>query len=254
MIINKNNKQFVHNILKKNVGKTSYGKSAYSDLWYVDNKNKICITFAPRGGASISFQQYLDLVGLLDDGLKYHNFIHEYRCHIFNDLVQYHNIEDLMARNYKFIKFIMNPYIRAVSIYRIQTSHNLSFREYLKQLINNKTDYFNSDDKWHYHQQYIEGEEKVVTKYIKINENEKYEIQLANGKPYVLDANRYTSFHHGVKNINNDVFHGDLPRNTISYFNLPKSYKYFYDDEIRKMVEIFYKDDIEKYAFKFDNF
>ena len=35
--------------------------------------------------------------------------------------------------------------------------------------------------------------------------------------------------------------------------NLPKSYKYFYDDEIKKMVKIFYKDDIVKYNFTFDN-
>ena len=42
----------------------------------------------------------------------------------------------------------MNPYIRAVSIYRAQTSHNLSFREYLKQLIGNNIDYFNENDKY----------------------------------------------------------------------------------------------------------
>ena len=36
--------------------------------------------------------------------------------------------------------------------------------------------------------------------------------------------------------------------------NLPKNYKLFYDDEIKKMVDIYYKDDIEKYGFTFDNF
>ena len=32
----------------------------------------------------------------------------------------------------------------------------------------------------------------------------------------------------------------------------PKSYKYFYDDEIKNLVDIFYKKDIIKYGFTFD--
>ena len=68
-----------------------------------------------------------------------------------------------------------------------------------------------------------------------------------------LDVNKYTSSHHGKKNINNKTFSGDLPRNVVNE-NLPKTYKYFYDDEIRKMVETFYKKDIEKYNYSFDDF
>ena len=92
---------------------------------------------------------------MLEDGLNYNAFIHNYRCEVFIPNITYKNIDDLIKEKYTFIKFIMNPYIRAVSVYRAQTSHNLSFREYLKQLINNKIDYFNNNDKWHYHQQYI---------------------------------------------------------------------------------------------------
>jgi hypothetical protein len=49
------------------------------------------------------------------------------------------------------------------------------------------------------------------------------------------------------------MFCGDTPKNTINK-NLPKSYKYFYDDEIKSLCESFYKQDIEKYGFTFDNF
>jgi hypothetical protein len=31
------------------------------------------------------------------------------------------------------------------------------------------------------------------------------------------------------------------------------SYKYFYDEEIKQMVETYYKDDIEKYGFSFND-
>jgi hypothetical protein len=52
----------VNNIKQKDICRTIYGNNIYSNLWYCDNKNKLCITFTPRGGCSISFQQYLDLI------------------------------------------------------------------------------------------------------------------------------------------------------------------------------------------------
>jgi len=247
-----NKEELVSRIKERNLGVTSYGKHVYNDLWYLCNKNKLCVTFTPRGGCSIAFQQYLDVVGLLNDGLIYDsNWLHSYRSEVFNNSINYYDIKELIDNNYTFIKFIMNPYIRAVSVYRAQESHNLSFRKYLIELINNKIDYFSENDKYHYHPQYIDGEEKIITKYIKINENETTQIELFDGTLYTLDVNKYTSNHHGMKNDKNTMICGDLPRRVIN-FNLPKKYKYFYDDEIRQMVEIFYKDDIEKYGFSFD--
>ena len=216
-------------------------------------KNKICITFTPRGGCSIAFQQFLDLNDLLNDGLKYNNFIHFYRTQILLPNIKVCDIYSLIEKKYTFVKFIMNPYIRAVSIYRAQTSHNLSFREYLKQLIGNNIDYFNGNDKYHFHPQYIDGEENVITKYIKIDKKEIFEITLFDASLYTLDVNKYTSIHHGQKNINNTTFCGDLPQNIINK-NLPQNYKYFYDDEIKKMVETFYKKDIDYYGYSFDDF
>jgi hypothetical protein len=146
----------------------------------------------------------------------------------------------------------MNPYIRAVSIYKAQTSHNLTFREYLKELVNNNIDYFNDNDKFHYHPQYIDGEEKIITKYIKIDKNETFEILLNDGTPYILDVNKYSSIHHGEKT-NDTTFCGDLHLNVV-YKRLPKSYKYFYDEEIKKMVETYYEKDINQYNYSFDDF
>ena len=161
----------INNIKSKKLFRTSYGKSVYRNAWYIDDENKVCFTFTPRGGCSVAFQQYLDLVGLLDDGLNYDSFIHNYRNNVFTPNVMYKDINEFIGKEYTFIKFIMNPYIRAVSIYRSQ-SHDLSFREYMKRLLNNDIDFLNENDKFHIHQQYITGEEAIITKYIKINENE----------------------------------------------------------------------------------
>jgi hypothetical protein len=206
--------KLINNIKKKNLSKTIFSETIYGNLFYCDNENKICISFTPRGGCSVSFQQYLDLVGLLKDGLCYNPFIHVYRC-IFDKNISYININTLIEQQFTFVKFIMNPYIRAVSIFRAQTSHNLSFREYLKQLINNKIDYFNGNDYYHFHQQYIPGEEKIITKYIKIDKKETLEIKLSNGELYNLDVNKYTSIHHGKKTDYTE-FCGDLLKDVVN--------------------------------------
>jgi hypothetical protein len=247
------NDQLINNIKQKDLCTTIYKKeSIYGNLFYCDNENRICISFTPRGGCSISFQQYLDLVGLLKDGLDYHPFIHHYRIDYIDSNIKYVHIDYLIKQQFTFIKFIINPYIRAVSIFRAQTSHNLSFRQYLKQLINNEIDYFNDNDKYHYHQQYINEEEKIITKYIKIDKNEIFVIKLSNGTLYNLDINKYLSIHHGIKT-DNTSFCGDLTKDIINEC-LPKSYKYFYDEEIKKMVDIYYKEDIEHYGYSFDDF
>ena len=191
--------QLVQNIKKSEVCITHYGKSIYSDLWYGDKKNKICITFTPRGGCSIVFQQYLDLVGLLEDGLTYNSFIQLYRVNILNPIIPYCDIHQLVNEKYTFIKFIMNPYIRAVSIYRAHTSHNLSFREYMKALVNGQVDFLNANDKYHIYPQYIDDEEEIITKYVKIDKYEKFQIPLLDGTQYTLDVNKFTSVHHGKK-------------------------------------------------------
>jgi hypothetical protein len=245
--------QIISNVKKTDACVTNYGNSVYSNLWYCDKKNNICITFTPRGGCSISFQQYLDLIDLLNDGLSYNPFIHTYRNDVFHPNMDFCDIHQLINEKYTFVKFIMNPYIRAVSIYRSQTSNNLSFRECLMEIVNNKIDYFNDSDKYHMHSQYIDGEENIITKYVKIDKNETFQLTLFDGTLYTLDVNKYSSIHHGIKNINNTAFCGDLPRENIND-NLPKSYKYFYDDEIKKMVETVYKQDIEHYGYSFDDF
>jgi len=229
--------------------RTIVSKTKYGDLAYVDTTTNTCFLFTPRGGCSVAFQCYLELIGLLNDGLNYNKFIHQYRVDLFNPTVPLVSFDKLKNQKCNFIKFIINPYIRAVSIYRAQTSHNLSFRNYLKQLLSNKLN-LNANDAYHYHPQYIEGEEKFINKYIKINENETYKIPLKNGKVFNIDLTKYSSIHHGKKT-ESIRFCGDETRLQINS-NLPASYKYFYDDEIKKLVETYYDNDIKKYNFTFD--
>ena len=218
---------------------------------YGDRNKKVCFLWSPRGGCSITFKCFLDMIGLLDDAEKYSNWIHNYRMEIMLPNISCISILDLKKNNYHIIKTIVNPYSRAVSIWIFQESHNLSFRDYLKELLNDKISYFNGNVKYHLKPQYVDGEEDIVTKYIKLDKFEKYEVLLSDGTTYTVDVTKYTSNHHAKRSEAINYFVGDIKLNDIKNI-VPLSYKHFYDDEIKEMVYTYYKKDIEFYDYKFD--
>jgi hypothetical protein len=62
---------------------------------------------------------------------------------------------------------------------------------------------------------------------------------------------KYTSQHHAKRRDDITYFVGDIKLNDI-HGKVPASYKYFYDDEIKEMVYTYYKTDIEKYNYTFE--
>jgi hypothetical protein len=218
---------------------------------YGDINKKVCFFWSPRSGCSITFKCFLDMIGLLDDAEKYNEWIHNYRMEIMVPNIPYISIQDLKKNNYHIIKPIVNPYSRAVSIWRFQKSHNLSFRDYLKELVNDKISYFSGIDKYHIKPQYVDGEEDIVTKYIRLDKFEKYDVLLPDGTNYNIDITKYTSQHHAKRRDEISYFVGDIKLNDIHNI-IPKSYKYFYDDEIKEMVYTYYKKDIDFYGYTFE--
>jgi hypothetical protein len=103
-------------------------------------------------------------MGILEEAIAYNNWIHSYRCDIFYPNTPEIDIDNVLENKVQIIKFVLNPYIRAISIYRAQSSHNYSFRDYLKKL-NNKTIQLNPSDNYHHFPQYVPGEEKYVSQY-----------------------------------------------------------------------------------------
>jgi len=218
---------------------------------YGDKDKKICFMWSRRAGCSITLKCFLDMVGLLADAEKYNNWIHTYKVDLYTPNVPYISIPELKKNNYNIIKTIVNPYSRAISIWRAQTSHNLSFRDYLKELVNDKISYFNNNDKEHLRPQYVKDEEKIITKYIKLDNYEKYDVMLDNGDIYTIDVTNYTSKHHAQRREDINYFVGDIKLNDIHNI-VPKYYKYFYDEEIKEMVYKYYIDDIVKYNYTFE--
>ncbi len=222
----------------------------YNNMIYGTNKDKFAIMFSPRGGCSISFKSLLHRMGILDDALAYNNWIHSYRCDIFYNQTPKIDINKVLENKVQIVKFVLNPYIRAISTYRAQSSHNYSFREYLKKL-NNKTIELNPSDNYHHFPQYVPGEENYISQYVKLDKKEVAHIKIQDGNEIQLNPNSFSADHH-IRKFNRTEFLGDIPKNEIVRF--PQTYKYFYDDEIRSLVETYYKDDIEKYNYSFDDF
>ena len=237
-----------NNELIKHLKQTSCFKSVHGI--YGDSLHKIAVMWSPRAGCSITFQCFLDINNLLNEALNYNNFIHVYRMDIYQKNVPSIPLKQLIKENYIIIKSIVNPYSRAVSIWRghISMDKTISFKEYMKQLIN-ETIILSKMDRNHTIPQYITNEESYITKYIKLDLNETYTIQLNNETDYIIDINKYTSTHHGVKTEHTN-YCGDICRKDII---LPKSYKYFYDEETKKMVEDVYGIDIKMYNYSFED-
>jgi hypothetical protein len=195
------------------------------------------------------------MVGLLEDAKAYHPWIHRYRIDILTPLVPRFKKEQLARDGYTFIKFVMNPYRRAVSCFHIHHHKphrsDFTFKTYLKKRLSDP-EYFDEIDKSHHAPQYEEKEEKYIHKYICIHRNETYTLTKEDGTTFVIDPNRFNSIHHVAKHANKpeqadwswpDV----LVKDAVNA--MPAKYKCFYDTETKKLVEQLYHDDIVMYPF-----
>lgn len=221
----------------------------FKDFFYADLENKLVFNFSPRAGCSSCFKIFLDLTNLLKEGEKYNSFIHHYRLDVIDKNVLITDIDKFLQSNFKFIKFITNPFKRAVSIFRL-CDKNITFRKFSEKIAIGDFSNFNNSIVYHLGQQYFNNEENYIDEYIKIDKNETLELELKNGEKYLIDPNNYSSIHHAIIDQKNKLFCGDKE---LCMFDVGiiQNYNFFYDEKIYKNIYAFYKDDIEKYNYKF---
>jgi hypothetical protein len=224
-------------------------KNQYSDIVYGCSLNKICFIFSPRSGCSVSFKNYLDFVGLIDDSI-YDDNVHDYRINYFLRFAEYKKFDEILLEKYEIIKTITNPYSRAVSIFKGMINHNLNFEDFLLKLQDIHNDKFLSDyEIFHTFNQYSDGEEKYITKYFKIDKKQNYEIKLSDNRKYIFNPNNYNSEHHAIR-FDIEEFLGNTKIKEIK--KIPKFYKYFYNNKIKMLVDNIYGNDIKKYNYSFE--
>jgi hypothetical protein len=213
---------------------------------YHEDKN-IMILCTPKAACTIVTKMFFENKGILQDALKHSGWIHNYREQ------KYRNKLQLVNNDTKYIQFVVNPYKRIVSSYFWYSDHGpqrmdkkISFANFVKNL-HNGTVPLNA----HYCSQISTRYGKIEIDYIKMEKiNEKL--------PYIkekynLDYKIQTSGHHNsAQGKKIEEYLGDKERNKLP--GIPQHYKYFYNDETRKLVEELYQEDIKVFNYTWDDF
>jgi hypothetical protein len=197
----------------------------------IDTVNKIVYYFTPKAACSVTLKCAFDHMGLLEEAMNYDPFVHNYR----NEVYSLSEPKDVNVYGYFSIQTIRNPYTRAVSSFYMLSDEkhmrHYTFRSFLRQLIINKK-VFSDNILNHSVKQYSKGSEKYIDMFVKIEKSKEYIDEIFNKTGLIIDFGKYDSIHHAKKD------------NTVMSFCGDTSYKLFYDDKIKKMVEHLYLDDI----------
>lgn len=227
-------------------------------MLFVHNKNKsnykFIIDWSAKAACTIICKIFFDYMDELEKALNYNNWIHKSRSKYYKKYGIV-NSNLLLSNKIIKIKFVRNPYSRAVSSYlhimstsvkkTLFNNEDMSFYTFLLNLEKKK---YPSNP--HYNLQMIDSEkEKTFNHIIKIENLEK-EIKNLN-KLYNLNLNYdFTSNHHTVKHrIDINVCYVNFSQILkIPYYNN------FYDEKTKNLVYKIYKSDIIKYNYTFEDF
>ncbi len=219
--------------------------------------NIFIVDWTEKAGCTIVCKMFFDVMGILQEALDYNSWIHNYRQDKFYE--KFGKVTEDMLSGDKFVKmkFVRNPYTRAVSSYFAANENNkqylkgyehldLSFYDFLllvkqKKIVND-----------HWRTQYQEIESRFnFDEIIKI-ENIKQEVKRLNQK-YSLNLQLHThSSHHHKKDKNKSEFVGRKKYSELEISSTIPDYRNFYDDETKLLVSEIYEKDLKTYKYTFD--
>lgn len=234
----------------------------------IDEKSKKIMFYTPRCACTIYLKIFLTHIGKISRVMELekknkksltesvHSFAAKYK--IVNPYSKKHIIGDYFR-----FKVIRNPYSRAISIISFIAKYLPTVRKGVGNILKlNTLQIFQIIEKnkfkfifagketklitSHCKPQYVPGEEKYISKYIRVEngleENAK-ELGFKN-----VDITKINAKHH-VKKCKTEKFFGLTPLEEIKKF--PANYKLFYNKEIKTLVTKLYESDIEHYGYTF---
>lgn len=235
-------------------------KKNINEMLIVYNKNKsnykFIIDWTAKSACTTICKIFFDYMDELNNALKYHYWIHNYREKYYYSKYGKVNNELLLSNETIKIKFVRNPYSRAVSSYlhvmktqlrkKIFNNEDMSFYTFLLNIEKNK---YSNDI--HYDLQMICSEKKDTFDHIIKIENLENEIKNLN-KLYNINLNyNFTSHHHVIKNNKSDKNVAHLKYSQMS--KIP-NYKNFYNEKTKQLVFKIYNSDIIRYNYTFEEF
>jgi hypothetical protein len=246
----------------------------------VNKDKKIMVGWTPKCACTTVCKMFFNHLGLLDEALDFHPFIHQYRQRVYEPknpvLTNYFHDDSILK-----FKVVRNPYRRVVSSYvhymrDSYTEKNHPIIAQLKQLghkePNNITflDFLNyltkvdlKKGKTEFHQEYqydlFEIDNSLKWGYIIKIEHIKEGLRKINesyGLNLTVDGDIGESFHYTHKNKDFKGIAFDKRAKDIIVRNgddttIP-DYKYFYNPSVKKRVEKIYGTDIKLYDYIYD--
>jgi len=81
-------------------------------------EKKLCLFFSAKSGCTFATKWFFFQLGLLNEALDYHHWVHNYRIDIYYKQKEYlANLNSVLSPDYLRIKLVRSPYQRAVSSY-----------------------------------------------------------------------------------------------------------------------------------------
>lgn len=244
---NRKNKSRVHNLL-------------------IDKKHNVIMDWTPKSGCTIATKMFFQSMGLLDEAMAHHHWVHRYRQEVF-----YKNhamsLEDLVDQNNFLFKVVRNPYTRVVSSYLHICKNGHNSPEIQAKGKGNFVDYASVS-----FADFVDELARINIKYdcnphcrVQVKNYERAELR----QPFVckletlcddmkavnarcstqFNVENITSHHHVKKDDGGGNFCGRTAWGIFS--DVSPDYKFFYDKAIFNKVTRLYKDDIEHYNYKF---
>ncbi len=225
--------------------------------------DKFIIDWTPKAGCTVVCKMIFEKLNILNEALQYHHFIHRYRKAFYYN--KYGRVTNKMLKNKKTIKikFVRNPYDRAVSCYLHSCQNklgglsnynnaNISFEFFLKLLLNQKNNKLTGNVHYNLQSLKIENKRKIFDKIIKLEKLNEEAKNLQKEYNLKLKTN-FTSKHHRSTNLKNNYYYiGDLKFEEV--IKQLSTYNNFYNEKTKKLVENFYGKDIELYNYTFKEF
>lgn len=236
----------------------------------VDKRRKILMFWTPKAGCTTAKSLFLQHMGLLPIALSYDAWVHNFCDAVSNGLNPHEDIlstfvgESLTwyVQNNEFlkIKVIRNPYLRVVSSFLVYISvhapTDFTFRQFVRFLSHcDNCDELGHHVAFHCCPQYSFAVDPLIDKYVRLESIEQ-DLQNVDACAHTnfLDAYRVImeSGHHHIRerDSSHTDFAGDRKASEFVNNAMP-DYQYFYDQEMKTLVDNIYYYDIVEYGYEF---